>query len=79
MWDLAFLDNKARCDCIETYRSISSFIPFHGIFMANGYYLGDDTILKRTMKVVEEVDEDGLKSEFTLVRLRNTRIRMSTR
>ena len=50
----------------KTYRSISSFITFHGIFMANGYYLGDDTIWKRTMKKVEEVDEDGLKSEFTL-------------
>ena len=68
MWDLAFFLTMKHggATAFKTYRSISSFITFHGIFMANGYYLGDDTIWKRTMKKVEEVDEDGLKSEFTL-------------
>ena len=61
-----FLDKAGGATAFKTYYSIRSFITFHGIFMANGYYLGDDTIWKRTMKRVEEVDEDGLKSGFTL-------------
>ena len=57
---------KARGGGLEVFDMVRSFITFNGIFMANGYYLGDDTIWKRTMKVVVEVDEDGLKSKFTL-------------
>ena len=65
LWNLPFFlawkHGKA-----EAYYAIRSFITFHGIFMANGYYLGDDTIWKRTMKVVEEVDGDGQMSLVTL-------------
>ena len=68
MWNLAFFLTMKHggATAFKTYYSIRSFITFHGIFMANGYYLGDDTIWKRTLKVVEEVDEDGRKSKFTL-------------
>ena len=68
MWNLAFFltIKHGGAAAFKIYHSIRSFITFHGIFMANGYYLGDDTIWKRTMKVVEEVDGDGQMSLVTL-------------
>ena len=53
-WNLAFcLTLKAKVPAFKAYYSIRSFITYHGIFMASGYDLGDESIWKK------EVDEDS--------------------
>ena len=45
MWNLAFsLTIQHRVAAFKTYYAIRSFITFHGIFMASGYELGEDSI-----------------------------------
>jgi hypothetical protein len=52
-WNLAFcLTLKYKVAAFKAYYSIRSFITYHGIFMAPGYDLGDESIWKK------EVDED---------------------
>ena len=54
MWNLAFsLTILHRAAAFKTYYTIRSFITFHGIFMADGYDLGEESVWKRT---IEEVD-----------------------
>ena len=53
-WNLAFcLTLKYKVAAFKAYYSIRSFITYHGIFMASGYDLGDESIWKK------EVDEDS--------------------
>jgi hypothetical protein len=53
-WNLAFcLTLKYKVAAFKAYYSIRSFITYHGIFMASGYDLGDESIWKM------EVDEDS--------------------
>ena len=55
MWNLAFsLTIQHRAAAFKTYYTIRSFITFHGIFMADGYDLGEESIWKRT---IEEEDD----------------------
>jgi hypothetical protein len=56
-WNLAFcLTLKYKVAAFKAYYSIRSFITYHGIFMASGYDLGDESIWKK------EVDEDSGRS-----------------
>ena len=44
MWDLAFSFTwKYRVAAFKAYYAIRSFITYHGIFMARGYDLGDQS------------------------------------
>ena len=48
MWNLAFsLTIQHRAAAFKTYYTIRSFITFHGIFMACGYGLGDESVWNR--------------------------------
>jgi len=54
MWNIAFfLTLKAKVPAFRVYYKVRSFITYHGIFMASGYDLGDESIWKK------EVDEDS--------------------
>ena len=54
MWNLAFsFTIQYRTAAFKAYYTIRSFISFHGIFMADGCDLGEESIWKRT---VEESD-----------------------
>ena len=45
MWNLAFSFTwKYRGAAFKAYYTIRSFITFHGIFMASGYDLGEESI-----------------------------------
>ena len=47
-WNLAFcLTLKYKVAAFKAYYSIRSFITYHGIFMASGYDLGDESIWKK--------------------------------
>ena len=47
MWELAFsLTIQHRAAAFKAYYTIRSFITFHGIFMADGYGLGDESVWK---------------------------------
>jgi hypothetical protein len=53
-WNLAFcLTLKHKVAAFKAYYSIRSFITYHGIFMASGYDLGDESIWKN------KFDEDS--------------------
>jgi len=59
-WNLAFcLTLKYKVAAIKAYYSIRSFITYHGIFMASGFDLGDESIWKP--KVV--INDEEYKSE----------------
>jgi hypothetical protein len=61
MWNLAFcLTLKYKVAAFKAYYSIRSFITYHGIFMAPGYDLGDESIWK---KEVESESDGGDESE----------------
>jgi hypothetical protein len=54
-WNLAFcLTLKYKVAAFKAYYSIRSFVTYHGIFMASGYDLGDESIWKK--KVDERSD-----------------------
>ena len=56
MWNLAFsftIQNRAAA--FKGYYTIRSFITFHGIFMADGYDLGEESVWKR---IIEESSEE---------------------
>ena len=58
MWNLAFsLTLQHRTAAFKAYYTIRSFITFHGIFMANGYDLGEESVWKH----VEESKESMWK------------------
>ena len=45
MWNLAFsLTIQHRAAAFKAYYTIRSFITFHGMFMANGYDLGEESV-----------------------------------
>ena len=47
MWELAFsLTIQHRAAAFKAYYTIRSFITFHGIFMADGYDLGEESVWK---------------------------------
>jgi hypothetical protein len=47
-WNLAFcLTLKYKVAAFKAYYSIRSFITYHGIFMASGYDLGDESIWRK--------------------------------
>ena len=55
MWNLAFsFTIQHRAAAFKAYYAIRSFITFHGIFMAPGYGIGEESIWKSE----EEEDED---------------------
>ena len=48
MWNLAFsFTIKYRAAAFKAYYTIRSFITYHGIFMAGGYDLGEESVWKR--------------------------------
>ena len=48
MWNLAFSLTIQNCAvAFKVYYRVHSFITFHGIFMAHGYGLGDESVWKR--------------------------------
>ena len=54
MWNLAFsFTIQHPAAAFKAYYTIRSFITFHGIFMGDGYDLGEESIWKHT---VEESD-----------------------
>ena len=56
MWELAFsLTIQHRGAAFKAYYTIRSFITFHGIFMADGYDLGEDSVWKRTIEEDDSV------------------------
>ena len=59
MWNLAFCWTIAYRCLIQSILCDSSFITFHGIFMAPGYELGEDSIVedKTWRKEVERLDD----------------------
>ena len=51
MWNLAFsFTIQHPAAAFKAYNTIRSFITFHGIFMADGYYLGEKSVWKREIK-----------------------------
>ena len=49
-WNLAFcLTLKAKVPAFKVYYKVRSFITYHGIFMASGYDLGDESIWKKEL------------------------------
>jgi hypothetical protein len=51
-WNLAFcLTLKAKVPAFKVYYKVRSFITYHGIFMASGYDLGDESIWKKELDV----------------------------
>jgi hypothetical protein len=48
IWNLAFcLTLKYKVAAFKAYYSIRSFITYHGIFMASGYDLGNESIWRK--------------------------------
>ena len=67
-WDLAFcLTLKYKVAAFKTYYSIRSFITYHGIFMASGYDLGDESIWKKEVDEVDEYSDGSLDSDGSLM------------
>jgi hypothetical protein len=59
-WNLAFcLTLKYKVAAFKAYYSIRSFITYHGIFMASGYDLGDESIWKKEIKSVCYVGDES--------------------
>ena len=47
-WNLAFcLTLKAKVPAFRVYYKVRSFITYHGIFMASGYDLGNESIWRK--------------------------------
>ena len=62
MWNLAYsltIQNPAAA--FKVYYTIRSFITFHGIFMAKGYELGEESMWKRAIESdsINQGGEDG--------------------
>ena len=50
MWNLAFsFTIQHRAAAYKAYYTIRSFITFHGMFMAKGYDLGEESIWNRCL------------------------------
>ena len=48
MWNVAFcLTLKAKVPAFRVYYKVRSFITYHGIFMASGYDLGNESIWRK--------------------------------
>jgi hypothetical protein len=64
-WNLAFcLTLKAKVPAFRVYYKVCSFITYHGIFMAPGYDLGDESIWKKEVDEEDESESDeGDESE----------------
>jgi hypothetical protein len=60
-WNLAFcLTLKYKVAAFKAYYSIRSFITYHGIFMASGFDLGDESIWKPKVAINdEEYESEG--------------------
>ena len=64
MWNLAFCFTIAHREAaFKGYYAIRSFITFHGIFMASGYELGEDSVWNDS-KWRKEVEESEEESDF---------------
>ena len=62
MWNLAFsFTIKHRGAAFKAYYSIRSFITFHGIFMAPGYGMGEDSVYEREQRTCREEVEHLLR------------------
>ena len=60
MWNLAFcLTLKAKVPAFKVYYKVRSFITYHGIFMASGFDLGDESIWKKEVDEEDESESDG--------------------
>ena len=60
MWNLAFsLTIQHRAAAFKAYDTIRSFITFHGIFMANGYDLGEESVWVCGSDSEEKSEEDS--------------------
>ena len=65
MWNLAFCFTIAhRGAAFKGYYAIRSFITFHGIFMASGYEVGEDSLWNDT-KWRKEVRDGAVLTEET--------------
>jgi hypothetical protein len=64
-WNLAFcLTLKAKVPAFKVYYKVRSFITYHGIFMASGFDLGDESIWKKEVDEEDESESDeGDESE----------------
>ena len=58
MWNLAFCIAIAHHGAsFRAYYTIRSFITFHGIFMAPGYGMGEDSVYEREQRTcIKEVE-----------------------
>ena len=68
MWNLAFsFTIQHRGAAFKAYYAIRSFITFHGIFMAHGYDLGDDSIWLSSppTQLSEKVNYHALNALFS--------------
>jgi hypothetical protein len=64
MWELAFsLTIQHRAAAFKAYYTIRSFITFHGIFMTDGYDLGEVSIWKRAIEKSSE-EESSEEERF---------------
>ena len=60
MWNLAFFFTIAHREvAFKAYYAIRSFITFHGIFMAPGFDLGEDSTWKPQMETEDLKTEDS--------------------
>ena len=61
MWNLAYsLTIQHPAAAFKAYYTIRSFITFHGIFMAGGYDLGEESVWKG---IIEESSEEESSEE----------------
>ena len=66
MWNLAFsLTIQHRAAAFKVYYTVRSFITFHGIFMAGGYDLGEESIWKRTIEKSSEEEASSEEEEIS--------------
>ena len=63
MWNLAFsLTIQHPAAAFKAYYTIRSFITFHGIFMAGGYDLDEESVWKRIIEVSSEEESSEEES-----------------
>ena len=71
MWNLAFCFTIThRAASFKAYYSIRSFITFHGIFMAPGYEMGEDSVFEDSKWIHGKHDEGDLiegEGEFRIL------------
>jgi hypothetical protein len=66
-WNLAFcLTLKAKVPAFKVYYKVCSFITYHGIFMASGFDLGDESIWRKEVDEVDEYSDGSLDSNSSL-------------